>query len=522
MPDPKGYIGRASSRTRLEESTRPYPLFLSSFIVGGTKKTVFSITPPQARGEAVGALTSALADVNSALSDLHLLEEQLAHLRTRLTLHKARISEALVPISSLPNELFIRIFELVSNSAESQTPVALSHVCQRWREIALNLSCLWSKLILNGPQDAKCLQLFAQRSCHRRLHLAFPRVASTNSVKDWPQDSVIVGIEEATQIKDIVFEAPGSHKALTFAPSVHERNALDLHTVHIKGIHLAAHSHPWLQSVQHLHLVSGIVFSSPVANDTPRLSLPRLQTLVLELLPNDEVSHVIDILDAPLLERVEFLSIRERPGRTLPRPLVMTGFPKLDTLVIRNCQSSFCCASLGNTTVNPLAHLTHIRNLELSVCDPWRRSASPTENASLCADLLARFSSVESMTVGIFPWEVMDVMSVLDRKVNNQALLPLLRSLQIKLLPIPSWMLNSNAPVPISRIAAATAALPSLLSSRARMRNEPWVKPSLLSGTSAAPALRPQALEHLVLPKELVGGNEAWYHERIDEFTIAT
>ena len=45
----------------------------------------------------------------------------------------------------MPVELFLRAFDLTCR------PVALSHVCRRWREVALSHPTLWHSLLLAEP-----------------------------------------------------------------------------------------------------------------------------------------------------------------------------------------------------------------------------------------------------------------------------------------------------------------------------------------------------------------------------------
>ena len=55
------------------------------------------------------------------------------------------------PIAEIPVELLLMVFELAAR------PVILSHVCRRWREVALSQPTLWRSLVLTG-QPKKALR----------------------------------------------------------------------------------------------------------------------------------------------------------------------------------------------------------------------------------------------------------------------------------------------------------------------------------------------------------------------------
>ena len=77
----------------------------------------------------------------------------------------------LVPIARLPTEILSIIFYLLSGPSfwalkrtsrhTPITPFFLSHVCHRWREISLNLPCLWSHIILTELLPAGASQMIA-------------------------------------------------------------------------------------------------------------------------------------------------------------------------------------------------------------------------------------------------------------------------------------------------------------------------------------------------------------------------
>ncbi|KAH9002752.1 hypothetical protein EDB86DRAFT_208787 [Lactarius hatsudake] len=57
------------------------------------------------------------------------------------------------PVSGMPVELLLTIFQFSSN------PIAISHVCHQWREIALSQPTLWRSLVLAAPAEQAILKV---------------------------------------------------------------------------------------------------------------------------------------------------------------------------------------------------------------------------------------------------------------------------------------------------------------------------------------------------------------------------
>jgi F-box/TPR repeat protein Pof3 len=88
--------------------------------------------------------------------------------------HEARRSELIAlrlrletPIAKIPVELLLMVFEIVGR------PVVISHVCQRWRQVALSQPTLWRSLVLTGlPKKAlRKVREWRKRSCGRIAEL---------------------------------------------------------------------------------------------------------------------------------------------------------------------------------------------------------------------------------------------------------------------------------------------------------------------------------------------------------------
>ncbi|KAH8998508.1 hypothetical protein EDB92DRAFT_1177704 [Lactarius akahatsu] len=116
------------------------------------KKTI-DIAPNQWHGYFRSArLFAALGQTSAALRMCSLALERLGDVskhetrRRELTdLREHLEAQTKCPVSGIPVELLLTIFILSGN------PVVISHVCRRWREIALSQPTLWRSLVLAAP-----------------------------------------------------------------------------------------------------------------------------------------------------------------------------------------------------------------------------------------------------------------------------------------------------------------------------------------------------------------------------------
>ena len=138
------------------------------------KKTI-DIAPQQWHGYFRSArLFAALGQTGAASRMCSLALERLGD----ASKHEARRRELMIlrrhldqktrcPVSGMPVELLLTIFQLSNN------PVVVSHVCRRWREVALSQSTLWHCLELAAPAKKAILkaQVWHKRSRGRIVEL---------------------------------------------------------------------------------------------------------------------------------------------------------------------------------------------------------------------------------------------------------------------------------------------------------------------------------------------------------------
>ncbi|KDQ57724.1 hypothetical protein JAAARDRAFT_69812 [Jaapia argillacea MUCL 33604] len=142
-----------------------------------------------------------LSEIEVSLStlstELALIKEQESTFLTSLTtLHNKRINlESQIkylesqknPINWLAHDLLIRIFELyvepddldfLLDRDDSEVdlyyrPVTLTHVCTKWRETALSVSSLWSRILLRPPPSIWMKEFLSRAGNHTPLHFTY-------------------------------------------------------------------------------------------------------------------------------------------------------------------------------------------------------------------------------------------------------------------------------------------------------------------------------------------------------------
>lgn len=121
------------------------------------------------------------ADASTLLMQL---EEKVAILKHTLRLRANNIQMAMAPVNRLPTEILCDIFHMVHRSSFSLKPsLALSHVCGRWRSIALELPELWTFVDISSSCADEMLAEFSRRSRDYDLCLS---TESPFSLKDYP------------------------------------------------------------------------------------------------------------------------------------------------------------------------------------------------------------------------------------------------------------------------------------------------------------------------------------------------
>ncbi|KAJ7872303.1 hypothetical protein B0H14DRAFT_186186 [Mycena olivaceomarginata] len=94
-----------------------------------------------------------VADLDAKIQDL---ERTLSALRSEKVLAEERLDAYKYPILTLPNEIvceifihFLPIYPICPPLTGLFSPILLTHICRRWREIALALPALWRAILIH-------------------------------------------------------------------------------------------------------------------------------------------------------------------------------------------------------------------------------------------------------------------------------------------------------------------------------------------------------------------------------------
>ncbi|KAF8915173.1 hypothetical protein CPB85DRAFT_438975 [Mucidula mucida] len=129
-----------------------------------------------------------ISSIESKVASLHVVIRSMEEERERLKKFQDKYTSLISSHRTLPLEILSEIFlctipnSYVANAFDASGPMwQLSHVCQRWRNVALSLRPFWSTVFLRFPRAAQCegdvqrLQTVLQRTRQRLLDVSLVR-----------------------------------------------------------------------------------------------------------------------------------------------------------------------------------------------------------------------------------------------------------------------------------------------------------------------------------------------------------
>ncbi|KAF8305914.1 hypothetical protein DL93DRAFT_2232806 [Clavulina sp. PMI_390] len=393
--------------------------------------------------------------------------------------------------SVLPNELLLRIFEIVyfDKKDSFKTSLILSHVSRQWRDVAINHRLLWSRLEVRYLREANLIPLFAHRSGHNRFQLSFFKAPSAESA--WTSQNIVLEPSDVRFISDLVFGEVNSLHVFIAEKAFH--GELDLQTISITD---ADKFCPELcLSAHRIDLYASYMEPSKDAS----LLFPNLTDLRLAVHRLSHLNRTFSSMEGPLLQTITFYEItpEEDEEASEVAPASATRFPRLRKVVFEGCGPSAWSSftqSLGDTT-------TFIRELDIFPDHLWLWLPRPHILVQPLCGALQNFSSLQSLTLRTLGSAVLDVLGVLAPQSTGIVLVPRLTSLRVVLEPVQQkYNYRENRLPP-----EAASQIPSLLEGRCAGR------PLHLNDTAI--------LDELILPLRLAAGHEEWYHTRVSRFT---
>ncbi|KAI0056577.1 hypothetical protein BV25DRAFT_1565659 [Artomyces pyxidatus] len=303
------------------------------------------------------------------------------------------------PVSRLPSEILTHIFSFfrVSHLDPPDSPcfppswIAVTHVCRRWRDVALSSPGLWTNIVMNNKRWMKAT-LARSRNAPISLHLELTYMG----VRTDPE-VVWVALSHARRVKEISFKGsyldpylrPLFKLAAPLLESLHlcdKSSSFDLR----KGIFLLGQA-PKLQSLK----LEGCI----VNWNSPLLFCPTLTLLSISFFdraPQHRLSAVglRDILMAlPNLQYLTLHNMIPTPMSTLEDPDAKIHLQQLKTLSLST--------DVATDIMGVISHLLVPENATLRVeCNAFGQGYqdSPTSPEVPLATTLASFYETTSMS----------------------------------------------------------------------------------------------------------------------------
>ena len=131
-------------------------------------------------------------------------EEVLKHQMHILNLKNRRNTYA--PVSQLPPEIIIKIFELVKQEYESLKWITVSHVCRSWRDIMLDTASFWTTLPLGSP-DLTAAMIARSKSARLNVRVNFCQFS-----RPIQMSTALAAIRLLPRIQKLAIECYENHK----------------------------------------------------------------------------------------------------------------------------------------------------------------------------------------------------------------------------------------------------------------------------------------------------------------------
>ena len=291
---------------------------------------------PHRRAENIDQSAAVLA---GKIDILQRRESELLALLDAVTLEKQAVEREKdrIPFRCLPPELLIHIFVLATNdtldpiqSPLDTVPLKISHVCQRWRDIALSTPALWRRVVLTTSElsfqssVSPVTQIFLDRSRGTPTEVFYATPPNKTNKVPSPIPSGITALHGWKR------QRPGESYILnTFPPlrSIYIHGTCDIIVDALTHLHNHPPGFAFLESLELAlkHSTPGELYDRLRLNDPERAHcnpwrthrFPSLQALTLRDIPLAGIAlgqlpalrEMTLTLDAPLSGRLEFLRL---------------------------------------------------------------------------------------------------------------------------------------------------------------------------------------------------------------------
>ncbi|KAF8301119.1 hypothetical protein DL93DRAFT_2090845 [Clavulina sp. PMI_390] len=274
------------------------------------------------------------------------------------------------PISIIPEDVLADIFMLAvdigdigldehyqsSGHLRSKMSIVITHVCQRWRFVAIHSPRMWTQLKICAASQGPLISLFATRSHPLGTTFTFESPGTSSledTITDWPPLRIMINKEAAIGIRELRFRHAAAVHALLIDEDAETALALDrvfLSGAHIKDDHTLPFPSCLFHSTQ-LHLVNSML-------DSGSRPFRFLHELVIENSDHETLLWMLECTNMPVLRSLRLCSIRASD----PKLVNTVKLPSLGRLLIESSHS-FTPALIGRSLMVPNLQHLHVDDL---------------------------------------------------------------------------------------------------------------------------------------------------------------
>ncbi|KAF8321523.1 hypothetical protein DL93DRAFT_1420955 [Clavulina sp. PMI_390] len=458
--------------------------------------SVFANESQLTKSERILEVEKRIATLEDTLSSLSPLVNMVLDLQSQVQLRKVGLQMALNPISALPDDILVIIFEWargpVRIAGSWRASMCFSHVSSRWRTVAINCSTLWNELYIKSPSQAPLLKLMGQRSGIKGFNLTLDlghtasdsrKARETTSYSD---QKVEFTTEFAAQISSVQFQTFHTIDCISVSEAAWE--LLNPSWINITASH--KESGPlketrWLNKSHVLHLAD-VYISAPMG------PLFHVNTFKFSLGDTSMVQRILSHAPMPSLKRLILHHVSCWTPGTQANILALD---LLEAIELSNCDD---LGEFNFETPNLRSMMVRMGNIDQRAARDVRKLVHRNPQLEHIK-LLTRNSESFIRTLGSTP--------------NNGQDIPIFKSAP-SLLSLHLWMPPLAS---LSRRGAPAKIKPQEVAVRLRGTLESYLAPVPLSSHPKDTC----QLASLRIPKEFVGDFRSWYESRVESFGIA-
>jgi len=287
----------------------------------------FAVQTPKARAAALATVDQ---DIDAA---------------KRLILSMLARHNALVPISVLPAEILARIFHFNAFSAQPYSPtlrlgwVSVTHVCRRWRQVALDDSTLWAHFS-DYPRNKEWVAERLSRARNAPLVIDLSGAMHKDAVSLFPPH---ISHTRELYLRNLSF----SHSEIVHEVNIQKAPALERLELNVTTASPVGMKHPAGQPL----------FKGPL----PELRILSVYQILLpwSLVPRGRLTQLEVTLNKEVITSVPGVSPHHNLNQLID---LLANCPALEVLTLKNCLPNTVSESSGGPTV----HLPRLSRLCLT------------------------------------------------------------------------------------------------------------------------------------------------------------